>query len=114
MNTIIAYVEQMAENYRDYMLEYINSHQDEVSVEEHADDLMNLAFALKRLTSRDVGVQLSALRKEFSEGYTMMMMDPEHFDSLETWSIDGEDYRVVVFRADGSPVGVINKSEMTW
>ena len=113
MYTIIATVEVIAELYRDYIVEYLESHNEDVTINEYADDLATLSYTLKQMTSKDPLMQLYAFRKVTREGYTMVMF-PIEIETLEQLSKDGEDFRVALFREDGSPVGIINKHELHW
>lgn len=111
INTLVVNVEDVVENYKDGMLEFLMSHQDDVSTREFADDLHTFSFTLKRMTSNHS--ELETIRAEARAGHTMMML-PEHFETLERWDRNDEDYRVAMFRENGAPVGVLNKTDLVW
>lgn len=112
-NTIIAITETLTENYRESMMEFIECHREDQSMGEHADDLINVARDLQQMSSEDNNMCLRGFKRAFRDGFTMMML-PHEFDRLETWSRNDEDFRVALFRTDGTAVGIVNKHEISW
>jgi len=113
-NTLIASAEDMTLRYREAMMDFLNDTQGDDSVEVFAADLIALGERLRDLSSSIPNVALKGFRKGLAAGYTMMMFDSKDFDQLEAWSKENEDFRIAIFREDGSAVGIIKKDEVTW
>jgi len=113
-NTLIASAEKMTIRYREAMMDFLNDTQGDQSVEDFARDLLNLSRVLQNLSSKVSNTALIAFKDELAAGYTMMMFDSKEFDQLEAWSAAEEDFQIVIFREDGSPVGVVQKKETNW
>lgn len=113
-NTLITVAEQMTRNYQEAMMDFLNDTQGDQYVKDFADDLITLGRTLQALSSRDPRVALPAFRGELAAGNTMMMLSNEEFHKVEAWSFAKEDFQIVIFREDGSPVGVIKSSEANW
>jgi hypothetical protein len=113
-NTLTLNVDQLITNYRTCMLEHLNETQDEIYPEEFGGDLIAFGTTLRGLASLSNMTALKAFRKEFEDGFTMMMLQFRDFQQLEEWHKNGEDYQVVLFREDGSALGVIGKEGLTW
>ena len=113
-NTLTLNVDQLITNYRSYMLEHLNATQDEIYPEELGGDLIAFGTTLRGLASLSNTTALKAFRKEFEDGFTMMMLEDSDFRQLEEWYKNGEDYQVVLFREDGSAIGVIGKEGLSW
>lgn len=113
-NTLILDADQMITNYRDCMMDFLSDTQGDISVTHFGDDLVRLGKVLQELNSRVPGIALEAFREEMKAASTMMMLDAKDFDQLEVWSKADEDFRIVLFRADGYPVGIIKKEHINW
>lgn len=113
MNTIIATAETLTNNYRDSRMEFLMAHQDDYNMSEFADDLMDIARDLQQMSTCSINEQLTVFRQAFRDGFTMMMM-PEEFDRLETWSRSEQEFRVALFREDGTAIGVIKHTDICW
>ena len=113
-NTLIANAEDMTIRYQEAMMDFLNDTQGDQSVVDFADDLILLGKRLQGLSSPIPSVALTSFRGELAAGNTMMMFDSKDFDTLEAWSKDDLDFQIVIFREDGSPVGLIKKSEANW
>jgi hypothetical protein len=113
-NTLTLNVDQLVANYRTTMLEQLNVTQDEIYPEEFGGDLIAFGTTLRGLASLSNMTALNAFRREFEDGFTMMMLEDSDFQQLEEWEKNGEDYQVVLFREDGSALGVIGKEGLTW
>ena len=113
-NTLITYAEKMIIRYREAMMDFLNDTQEDQSVEDFTRVLLDLSRALQNLSSKVSNTALIAFKDELAAGYTMMMFDSKEFDQLEAWSAAGEDFQIVIFREDGSPVGIVQKKETSW
>lgn len=113
-NVLVLNVEEIAATFRDGMLEFFNTHQEETSIEEFAADISDYASRLKSLVSSDNSICLRALRREFRDGFTTMMLKCEDFDQIEKWADAKEDFHVVICREDGSAVGVLQLDDFNW
>ena len=113
-NTLILSVEQLAAYYRENMLAHLSDTQEDTHPTEFGDDLILLGSTLKGMTSVNNEVALGTFRQEFAAGYTMMMVEDKDFNLLEEWSKNDEDFQVVLFREDGSAVGVVKKKDVNW
>lgn len=81
---------------------------------EFADDLIDFASKLKSMCSSNNTLAIGVIRQELKEGYTSMMIPCKEFVQMEKWSENDEDFQLVLFREDGSAVGVIESKDMTW
>jgi hypothetical protein len=104
----------LAINYRENMLQHLFDCQNDDHTAEFGADLIQFGTTLKNFTSPNNSQVLSAFRTEFGAGFTMMMLSDEEFSQLEDWSCKKEDFQLVLFREDGSPVGVINGDYINW
>jgi hypothetical protein len=113
-NTLITNAEDMICLYREAMMDFLNDTQGDNNFSEFAEDLIRLGRTIIKLSSKDPSVALDAFRTELGCGNTMMMFRSNQFDQLEVWSKANEDFRVVIFREDGSPVGIVEKKDINW
>jgi hypothetical protein len=113
-NTLIANADDMICLYREAMMDFLNDTQGDNDVSEFAEDLIDLGKTLIALSSNIPSVALSTFRAELGRGHTMMMFGNKEFDQLEAWSKAEEDFRIVIFRTDGSPVGIVEKKDINW
>lgn len=113
-NTVSVYQEEAVARFRESMMEYLSDVQSDTTVEEFITDLEIFNRDLKSINSQQASISLPAFKRLFSQGYTMMMMDPKEFDMLEDLSKNGEDFNVIIFRQDGEPVGLVSKEFLNW
>jgi hypothetical protein len=113
-NTLILSVDQLATYYRESMLAHLSDTQEDTNPSEFGEDLILLGSTLKGMTSKNNEVALGTFRQEFAAGYTMMMVADKDFVQLEEWSKTDEDFQVVLFREDGSAVGIVKKKDVNW
>jgi len=113
-NTLILSVDQLATYYRENMLAHLSDAQEDTHPTEFGDDLILLGSTLKGMTSVNNEVALGTFRQEFAAGYTMMMVEDKDFNLLEEWNKNDEDFQVVLFREDGSAVGIVKKKDVNW
>jgi hypothetical protein len=113
MNTIIATVESMAQNYHDHMMEFLPIHGEDQHPAEYAADLETFARTYRMMVSSNNADLLHMFRTTTNEGYTATLL-PDDIEQLERWSRNDEDFRVVLFRESGAPVGIINKTDLSW
>lgn len=113
-NTLIATAEDMICLYREAMMDFLNDTQGDNDFSEFAEDLIRLGKTIINLSSKDSSVALSTFRSELGCGHTMMMFSNKEFDQLEAWSKADEDFRIVIFRTNGSPVGIVEKIDINW
>lgn len=112
--SLILNTDTLAINYRENMLQHLFDCQNDDNTAEFGADLIQFGTTLRNLTSTNNAQALSTFRTEFSAGFTMMMLSDEEFIQLEQWSSEKEDFQFVLFREDGSPVGVINGEFINW
>jgi len=113
-NTLIANAEDMITRYQEAMMDFLNDTQGDNDVSEFAEDLIDLGKTLIALSSNIPSVALSTFRAELRRGHTLMMFGNKEFDQLEAWSKAKEDFRIVIFRTDGSPVGIVENKDINW
>ena len=112
-NTLIVNRDEAVNAYLDSMMEHLRFSREDLYVQEFATDLKQLSEDITRMLSQDLEISREAFRRAFRDGYTMMML-PEQFDTLEKWSQAGEDFQVVVFTAEGKPVGSFETEAVQW
>lgn len=113
-NTLILTAEALVARYRETMLDYLVTSQNDVHPSEFADDIIQLGRTIKSLVSTDVGVAFKAFREEFRGGYTMMFLSSIEFDQIDVWVRDEEDFQIAIFREDGSAVGVLKSDDINF
>ena len=113
-NTLITNAEDMICLYREAMMDFLNDTQGDNDFSEFAKDLIDLGKTLIALSSNIPSVALSTFRAELGLGHTIMMFGNKEFDQLEAWNKAEEDFRIVIFREDGSPVGIVEKKDINW
>ena len=113
-NVLVVTAEDLVVRYQAAMMDFLNDTQGDLSIDDFAEDLIRLGKTLQALDSPFSQVALPAFKGEFSAGSTIMMLSSKEFDQLEAWSVAEEDFQIAIFREDGSPVGVIKKSETNW
>jgi len=112
-NTLIVNREEAVEAYTESMTEYLNCSRDGMHPIEYADELISLGGDINRLLSLNLETSRLVFERAFRAGFTMMML-PREIDTLERWSASGEDFQVVVFTAEGKPVGTFSKDMVQW
>jgi hypothetical protein len=111
-NTLIVNADQAVKAYRSCMMEHLYADMDYLHPTEFAGDLKQLA---QDLLAFDSGVNsLATFRNHFRNGSTMMFLDDKSFDQLETWHNEGAEFRIALFKEDGSPVGIVEQKDITW
>jgi hypothetical protein len=113
-NTLVVSQADLISNFSASMLEMLRDGLDDGVVENEfvrnikrfADDLVDINDA--------VGVAGPTLQRLFREGHTMMLLNPKDFYALEDWANNNEDFQVVIFNADGSPVTLLQKKDVQW
>lgn len=113
-NTLILITDKLIARYLDCMSEHLRDAQDEQHPVDFANDLIEFGTTLKALCSTNNHTALEAFRQEFGVGYTMMMLDDEESKQLEAWSEAKEEFRVALFREDGSAVGIVSDKFLNW
>jgi hypothetical protein len=113
-HTIILNSDQMIARYKETMLEHLTATQDDILPHEFAEDVISFGSTLKSLCSKNNEVALAYFRQEMGAGFTLMMVPDEEFEKMEQLYKAGEDYQVALFREDGSPIGLLQKRDMTW
>lgn len=112
--TLTLHSVQLANNYKTNMLQHLTDCQHDEHPAVFAGDVVQFGRTLGNLVSKDNGIALCAFRQEFGAGFTMMMFSDEEFNQIETWSNNKEDFQVVIFREDGTPVGLIGSEFINW
>lgn len=112
-NTLIVNRKEAVEAYIDSMTEYLRNSRDGMHPLEYADELIALGKDINQLLSPDLETSRLAFEKAFRTGFTMMML-PREGDTLERWSEAEEDFQVVVFTAEGKPVGTFSQDIVQW
>lgn len=114
METLIVIAEDAVSNYRNVMMERLSCDQDDLTLLEYADELFAIGNSIELMLSKISGVALEAFRNHFKSGNTMFLVDPKTFNQLEHMSANNIDYRIAIFWADGSPVGVVYQDKIIW
>ena len=110
MKQVTVQLSELISNFTASQSDYILSI-DELSEMEDATEYF--IVDLRNLLIRKRGQTATTLRRLFSEGFTMMMVPPEHFDVLETASKRDEDFCIVV--KDGKDtICILCKHEAVW
>ena len=112
--TLPLHSDQLAINYKTNMLQHLVDCQHDEHPTEFAYEVIQFGTTLRNLLSNDNALALATFRKEFGAGFTMMMFSDEEFNQIETWSKDREDFQVIIFREDGTPVGLIGSEFINW
>jgi hypothetical protein len=112
-NVLIVNREEAVEAYTESMTEYHKVSRDGMHLIEYADELISLGGDINRLLSLNLETSRRAFEGAFRAGFTMMML-PGEVDTLERWSEAGEDFQVVVFTAEGRPVGTFSQDTVQW
>ena len=112
--TLTLHSVELANNYKTNMLLHLVDCQHDEHPAEFAGEVIMVGTTLRNLLSKDNAVALATFRKEFGAGFTMMMFSDEEFNQVETWSKDREEFQVVIFREDGTPVGLIGGEFINW
>jgi hypothetical protein len=113
-NTLILLTDKLVARYLDCMSEHLWDTQDELHPAEFANELIQFGTTLKNLSSSNNDTALNTFRQEFGAGFTMMMVNDEEFNQLEAWSRSKEEFRVALFREDGSAVGIVTDKFLNW
>ena len=112
-NTLTVDRETAAAAYTESMMDYLRDSQEDLPIQEFEDDLKQFATVVLGMLSSNLETSREAFKNAFRDGYTMMML-PEEIDTLEKWSQAGEDFQVVVFTAEGAPVGSFSQEIVQW
>jgi hypothetical protein len=113
-NTIIVIAEQAVKNHRTCMMDHLYVDMEHIEPGNFAGDLIQLGTDLKNFLSPDNRIALNTFRDHFRTGSTMTLVDPEAFDQLEAWDNNNEDFRIAIFREDGSAVGIVPQENICW
>jgi hypothetical protein len=112
-NTILVNTDVAVRRFADQMMEYLDDTFDGLHVENLADDLMDLATRLRKLTSLNDSTALQAFRAEFKESIAnFVSMDT--LKELEKYERTGEEYRIALFRENGTPLGLVFMDSINW
>ena len=112
-NTLVVNRDEAVNSYLDSMMEHLRFSREDLHIQEFVTDLKQTSEDVSQMLSQDLETSRNAFRRAFRDGYTMMML-PEQIDTLEKWSRAGEDFQVVVFTAEGKPVGSFVNEEVQW
>lgn len=113
-NTIILIAEQAVKNYRTCMMEHLYVDMEHIEPGDFAGDLVQLGTDLKNFLSSDNRIALDTFWDHFRTGSTMTLLEPEDFDRLEAWEANNEDFRIAIFREDGSAIGIVPQESICW
>lgn len=113
-NTLILTAEQMISNYATNTMSFLKDYLKDVSLEDFSNALTTHSKNLAGMLSRDNSVALSAMRNELWAGGTMMMLSDEEFNQIEKWYEAKEEFQVAIFRADGTPFGLLRLEDLSW
>lgn len=113
-NILTLTVEQLTSYYSETMLEQLNAYREDLSPVEFADDLISFASILKNMCSSNNTLAIGVIRQELKAGCTSMMIPCKEFAQIEKWSENNEDFQLVLYREDGSAVGVIESKYFSW
>ncbi len=105
--------EQAARNYAVSQMEYLNCSIEGLHIDEFACEMARVAEDVQALVSADLEESRLAFRRVFQEGHTIAML-PHDLVSLEKWSEAKEEFQVIVFTADGRPVGCFDQDQVQW
>lgn len=111
MKQVTVQLHQLVSNFTAAQTDYILGHDmDAVEQEDNTElflrDLRNLLIPAR-------GQVVPTLRRLFSDGFTMMMMPPEHFDVLEEASKADEDFCIIV-KEGQETLCILCKAEAQW
>lgn len=80
---------------------------------EREDDIEQFLCDLRNLLNPRRGMAVTTVRRLFSEGFTMMMLPPEHFETLETAHAEGVEISVVV-KNGKETLCILCEKELVW
>lgn len=111
MKTIQVQLQSLIANFSasqsDYLLDSgVGPCETESDIEQFLQDLRNLLNPRRGLT-------VTTLRRLFSEGFTMMMLNPDHFETLETSHAEGVEISVVV-KNGKETLCILCEKELVW
>lgn len=113
-NTLVVNQTEAAQNYFDSMMDHLNMSREDLHFKEFTDDLQTLSAEVSRLMSTDLRVARQQFAELFRMGSTMMLVPSDDFEALEKWSVNDEDFRVVVFTENGEPIGAFGTDQVQW
>lgn len=112
MNTIIIKAEEAANRYFSVMLETIICNASRNNLLDNAKELIQLGEDIKNLLSPVSS--FNAFLEEFRTGMTMCFLTSEEGKKLQDLDDRNENFQIVVFRANGQPVGLYGKDVLCW
>lgn len=112
-NTLIVIAEEAVNAYRTCMMEHFYADMNYLQPIEFAKDLEQFGRDLQILCGAP-SVALPAFRSQFGCGSTMMMLSDEQCTQLENWHTNNEEFRIAIFKQDGSAVGIVEQKNICW
>ena len=96
------------------MMSFLQDYFKDASLREFSEAMSSYTKNLSGMLSKDPAVALRAVRSELQAGNTMMMLSDEEFNQLERWYEARAEFRVAIFREDGTPFGLLHLEDMSW
>jgi hypothetical protein len=112
-NTLTVNRDEAARSYADFQLEHLNCSLEGLHTDEFADAMCRVAEDIRNLVSENLEVSRGAFKTLFRDGFAASML-PGEIDTLEKWLEAKEEFQVIVFTADGKPVGCFNQDQVQW
>ena len=80
---------------------------------ENEDDIEQFLKDLRNLLNPRRGLAVTTLRRLFSEGFTMMMLPPDHFEFLETAATEEVEFSIIV-KNGKETLCILCEKEINW